>query len=784
MPEVVQARCPHCKNVLHIPVQWMHQPMRCKHCRQIFQARQKPATPQAAPGKPSPAVSSRTPVPPQAPRAIPVGNIPVAGQQPLFNVTNARGTVPSVRQPPRPRSQGSGLWKGPLLAASVLVTATVLVVVFWDHISNLAGQPSDRVAVLVKPAYTSRDTGDPGKSTEPIKATARAFPATVVTAREPVVPAPEPPKKVEPPKVEPPKVEPAKKVEPPKVEPPKVEPPKVEPPKVEPPKTEATKVEPPKKVEVVKVVPPKRPSLTGNELFPRRALAIGVSGYLLANPLHYGTPRDKNFPGSSVRAALTEFGNFAMKFPNTQLFELSDGARDPHPPVKSVIETTITDFLTSARAQDRLVLLFAGHAITIDKEAYLVPIDAAIKDADPKTLIPLSWVYDRLKECKARQKVLILDVCRYDPVRGEERPGGGPLDETLDARLQQPPAGVQVWSSCVKEQRAYEFERGSVFLQALCAAMQEPLPSIADPNDALPLDVLVPRVNKYLETALKIHKLTQTSRLVGDEAKNGAPFDPSQPLATLVVIKPPAQPPGGIAGPAVVQSILDELKLVPPVRSARDATNELTAAAMPPFPAKALEPYQADYMSVAEIEKNPGKYPLRVAVLKAAQVLRENANKFRMKEFLPGTTTAQVKKQALAEQANPGKSILALEEALDELKKAGEDRDKETSKRWQANYDYVVARLESRLVYVCEYNYLLAQIRTDSLPPLENGATGYRLGAKKKVGIPESKVKDWVKEIDRTWKRMAQEYANTPWAVVANRERMTVLGLEWRPTRQ
>jgi hypothetical protein len=430
------------------------------------------------------------------------------------------------------------------------------------------------------------------------------------------------------------------------------------------------------------------------------------------------------------------------------------------------------------------VLLFAGHAIEIEKEAYLVPLDATIKDGDPKDLLALSWLYDVLKTCKARQKVLILDVCRFDPARGEQRPGSGAMGEVLDARLAQPPAGVQVWSSCVKGQQAYEFERGSVFLQALCGAMQESLPTMADPNDSLPLDALVPRVNRTMEKVLAMHKLTQTSRLAGVELKNGAPYDPGEPRAPVVLIKPPPMPVGGLAGPEVVRSIVEELRLVPPVRSANDPTSDISPEALPPFPAKALEPYLADYISVDAIERNPAKYPLRVAVLKAAQILRENIDKVRMKEVFPGNNNAQVKQQVLREQVDPGKNILVLKEALEDLKKAGEERKKEKSKRWQANYDYVLARLESRLVYVYEYSYVLAQIRSDSLPPLENGATGYRLGAKKKVGIPEPEVKDWVKEIDRTWQRLAREHANTPWAIVANRERMTVLGLEWRPTRQ
>ena len=41
MTQVVQARCPHCQNVLRIPQEWLTQPMRCKHCKNTFQAKSR-----------------------------------------------------------------------------------------------------------------------------------------------------------------------------------------------------------------------------------------------------------------------------------------------------------------------------------------------------------------------------------------------------------------------------------------------------------------------------------------------------------------------------------------------------------------------------------------------------------------------------------------------------------------------------------------------------------------------------------------------------------------------
>src|SRR5262249_31877702 len=139
------------------------------------------------------------------------------------------------------------------------------------------------------------------------------------------------------------------------------------------------------------------------------------------------------------------------------------GPRPPSiPPTKPVIEKTIGDFLDTSRAQDRVLLLFAGHVVEVEVVPYLVPFEGELTDKD--SLIPLAWLYERLAKCKARQKVLILDTCRLDPSRGLERPGSGPMGAKLDAMLAKPPDGVQVWTACAAEQYSFELEGTSVFL--------------------------------------------------------------------------------------------------------------------------------------------------------------------------------------------------------------------------------------------------------------------------------------------------------------------------------
>jgi hypothetical protein len=800
MSQVVQARCPQCKNVLRIPAAWVHQPMRCKHCGQVFLAKAPPPPAAPVPVKvvapvapalvpvkvvaAAPPVKIVAPTPPAKPAPAPVAARPAARPVPVaapyapppvvatpvaasnrspfdFDGPAASG---AIIVPRRPHSRG---WmKGLAIGLGVLALAGVIGAVFGPQIADQfhgRTQPkrakgADEVSSLDAPSKVAKD--DAAQDTPKTNPDGGPKQDGNVGERPPVNPPKDGTK--DPPNTDttPPKADGGKKAD------------------SDRPKTDNTR--PRDGTKVVKG-PPKKP---GDEPFPRRALFISVNDYLYANPLHFGAAPYRTFPGASTWAVRTLFGNLPLRVPNTQLVHLSDNGVDPHSPLKPVIERTLADFVNTCRAQDRIAVLFAGHVVELEKEAYLVPLEGDL--TKPDTLIPLSWVYDRLKECRARQKVLILDVCRFDPTLGRERAGGEPMGKVLSARLQQPPPGVQVWASCALGQQAYELENGSVFLQALCTALMELRKSggLQEPGSPLPLESLVGLVNAQMTRTLTPHKLTQTSRLTGKEAPGGSPPNPEEPPALVVRIEPPPTL-GGAAPVAEVKSILDQMNRIPPVRSGRNNVFEsrLDPARLPAFSAEKLDEFKADYPA-AELEKSP----FRAAIVKAIHALQENATKFKMRESFVGANSAQVKAKVRNEQTEPGKAKFYLKEALSDLREAAKLRDKEPSKRWQAHFDYVEARLLARLIYLSEYNYALAKIRTDSLPELPEGMTAYqlRLGSKEKVEVPrsESEWKGWMKELKRSWERIINQYRGTPWAVIARREQMTALGLEWRPARE
>ena len=156
-----------------------------------------------------------------------------------------------------------------------------------------------------------------------------------------------------------------------------------------------------------------------------------------------------------------------------------------------------------------------------------------------------------------------------------------------------------------------------------------------------------------------------------------------------------------------------------------------------------------------------------------------------MRALVDGADAATAEPQLVHRREADGgvRAVLELEDAETALRKAGEERSAEKSKRWQAHYDFVLAQLLARLVYVYEYNLMLGRIRQDRLPELNPQIhTGWRLAAREKPQSPKE-VRDKADESRKLLNRLVDKHKGTPWEVLARRERVTALGLEWQPTR-
>jgi hypothetical protein len=517
------------------------------------------------------------------------------------------------------------------------------------------------------------------------------------------------------------------------------------------------------------------PAAASAEDFPRRMLVVHAGQPLYLNPL---TTKHPDGP-DRVRESAERLAA-ALRIPtdktNNQLFVLAGGGGAGEAvPTKSAIEAAVRAFCESSRKQDRVLVYLAGHAVVKDGVAYFAPVEAVADD--PETLVPVSKVFDLLRTSKAAQKVLVWDVCRRNPAGLAVRPHPGPMTATLADGLTAAPPGVQVIVACSPGEFSLEYGvpkgdaahfAGSALLDALTqAAAEQKQPAAAD---AIPVAEMFPAVEKYVASAAKAYRVKQTPRLVGKVPAQLAPPDPKEPVAAAVELPAPKIP-------NEAKSIFEELALPPLLGSVAESIPPL------PFSAESLKVYAAD-VSVADILKDTRKYSFRATTLLALQTIRETALTADPKATKPLTQidvrlTEKVKKSVLDAQEGVAVGLAKLELAEAGLDLVAEFRAKEPL-RWQAHYDFARAQVKLRLAALHEYNKALGDVRTEALPALPQGATGWQLVAVEKMQsrAPVRKLaEDGVKGL----RDLAEATRGTPWEVLSRRALLTPRGLAWEP---
>ena len=89
------------------------------------------------------------------------------------------------------------------------------------------------------------------------------------------------------------------------------------------------------------------------------------------------------------------------------------------------LRRNLRDFKRAASASEMAVVFYAGHGIEVDKNNYLVPVDAKLAHVDEVTYeaVPLDWVMDAVGGA-GRLGMVILDACRDNPfVQSMQRSG-------------------------------------------------------------------------------------------------------------------------------------------------------------------------------------------------------------------------------------------------------------------------------------------------------------------------------------------------------------------------
>ena len=134
---------------------------------------------------------------------------------------------------------------------------------------------------------------------------------------------------------------------------------------------------------------------------PRAALVIGNAAYTAVNPLQ--NPAND---AHDMCAALGELGYKASCF-----VDVAD---------RREFKARIQDFVESLAAKSDVLFYYAGHAVQLKGENYLVPTGAQLRtEADvARETISLNFLMTQLSQAKHNLNIVVLDACRNNPWPG------------------------------------------------------------------------------------------------------------------------------------------------------------------------------------------------------------------------------------------------------------------------------------------------------------------------------------------------------------------------------
>jgi hypothetical protein len=229
----------------------------------------------------------------------------------------------------------------------------------------------------------------------------------------------------------------------------------------------------------------------------------------------------------------------------------------------------------------------------------------------------------------------------------------------------------------------------------------------------------------------------------------------------------------GVASRVDIENLFKVVAGIPPTKRS-DSTNS-GFDSMPPYPKDKVEAFIKD-------DGGAGMTPLREKVKEAVALLKENNQQLQelfLRNFDPGNQQQanNFKNQIGQIQMNAGLVQFKLDTMLEELDAMQGDRAKEP-KVWQANFDYVRARLAAKIAYVYEYNAKLGEMRKDfpAMDPMIH--KGWVLVAKEKIS--DRDADKYAKKGKAYLETLGKETVGTPWELFAKREKITALGLDWQ----
>jgi len=194
-----------------------------------------------------------------------------------------------------------------------------------------------------------------------------------------------------------------------------------------------------------------------------------------------------------------------------------------------------------------------------------------------------------------------------------------------------------------------------------------------------------------------------------------------------------------------------------------------------------MKEYKPDWDSRDRYEAGVAASPLRKAVVNAAALTNELKIPHAPSMYFPSLEAPQFKEVLQANQALAAQIAQVVEEALGPVAAAARYRDREISRRWQAQYDLIHGRLLAMKVRAYEYNSAGARLVKDP-PKFQNSrSNAWRLVPDRTIQYSEKAAAAGL-EAEALLRKVVEEHPDTPWALLAARELKDPLGFKWVET--